>query len=125
LRILQLSWNTEPIPFIKEEYSALFSCCDSGNLDVYKLLYKYGAGNELLYMNDGIVYLSRVFNYKAPFTLLATAVINNHADINKQTKEEQGTPLHYAIQERKIKIPSLPNDTWILASFECELRIGY
>jgi ankyrin repeat protein len=36
-------------------YSALFVCCINGHLEIVKLLYKYGARVELLYLPNGAV----------------------------------------------------------------------
>jgi ankyrin repeat protein len=50
-----LDHGANPLLRDSEGASALFMCCQNGHYDIIKLLYRYGARDELLYMHDGMV----------------------------------------------------------------------
>jgi ankyrin repeat protein len=59
---LLLDHGANPLLQDLDGHSALYACCGNADVNICKLLYKYGATNELLSFADGTVYILVSFN---------------------------------------------------------------
>jgi ankyrin repeat protein len=96
-----------------EGASALFMCCQNGHYDIIKLLYRYGARDELLYRNDGMVYSVINLVCRVPCIWLVEGnvdviefLLENGADVNKQGPGRL-SPLHIAIHNKRFSVCKL------------------